>query len=84
MCRYSRPVFLEPHMLKLRPRCDGMQNLTQFEWRVEPRPAGASDGIDLDGNASANVWFEGLTETLAIESRAVGDDESCITAGRGC
>ncbi len=67
---YNRPVFLEPHTLKLRPRCDGMQNLTQFEWHVAPRPAGVSDGIDLGGNVSANVWFEGLTELLVIESRA--------------
>jgi transglutaminase-like putative cysteine protease len=68
--RYSRPVFLEPHTLKLRPRCDGLQNLTQFDCTIEPRPAGVSDGVDLDGNVSANVWFEGLTELLVIESRS--------------
>ena len=67
---YSRPVFLEPHTLQLRPRCDGLQNLTQFDWKVEPRPAGVSEGIDLDGNVTAHVWFEGLTEILVIESRA--------------
>lgn len=67
---YSSPIFLEPHTLKLRPRCDGLQNLTQFDWKVEPRPVGLSEGIDLDGNVTANVWFEGLTEILVIESRA--------------
>jgi transglutaminase-like putative cysteine protease len=67
---YSRPVFLEPHTLRLRPRCDGVQNLTQFDWKVEPHPAGQSDGVDLDGNVTAHVWFEGLTELLVIESRA--------------
>jgi transglutaminase-like putative cysteine protease len=67
---YSRPVFLEPHRLRLRPRCDGLQNLTYFDAKIEPRPAGSSDDIDLDGNVTANVWFEGLTKTLVVESRA--------------
>jgi transglutaminase-like putative cysteine protease len=68
--RYSRPVFLEPHTVKLRPRCDGLQNLTRFDWQIEPRPAGSTEGIDLDGNVTANIWFEGLTDILLIESRA--------------
>lgn len=68
--RYSRPVFLEPHTIKFRPRCDGLQNLTSFDLKIEPRPAGSSDGIDLDGNITTNVWFEGLTNTLVIQSRA--------------
>ena len=55
---YSRPVFLEPHTLRLRPRCDGLQNLTQFDWKVEPHPVGLSDGVDLDGNVTANVWLK--------------------------
>ena len=67
---YSRPVFLEPHTLKLRPRCDGLQNLTQFESKIEPHPAGCADSIDLDGNVTAHVWFEGLTESLVVESRS--------------
>ncbi len=67
---YSRPVFLEPHHLCLRPRCDGVQNLTSFDSKIEPRPAGSTDGIDIDGNITANVWFQGLTEFLVVHSRA--------------
>lgn len=67
---YNRPVFLEAHCLRLRPRCDGLQNLTYFESKVVPRPTGSSEGIDLDGNVTSNVWFEGLTENLIVESRA--------------
>jgi transglutaminase-like putative cysteine protease len=67
---YSRPVFLEPHQLRVRPRCDGWQNLTYFDSKIEPRPAGSSDGIDIDGNVTANVWFQGLTKILIVESRA--------------
>jgi len=68
--RYSRPVFLEPHTIKFRPRCDGLQNLTSFDLKIEPQPAASSDGIDLDGNITTNVWLEGLTNTLVIQSRA--------------
>jgi transglutaminase-like putative cysteine protease len=68
--RYNRPVFLEAHTLRLRPRCDGLQNLTQFHWKVEPRPAGSSDATDLDGNVTANVWFQGLSNSFVVKSRA--------------
>ena len=67
---YSRPVFLEPHQLRVRPRCDGLQNLIDFHSQVQPRPAGYSDSVDLDGNVVSNIWFEGLTERFVIESRA--------------
>ena len=47
---YNRPVFLEAHCLRLRPRSDGQQNLAYFDLEVVPAPLGSSDGIDLDGN----------------------------------
>ena len=66
---YSTPVFLELHHLRIRPRCDGVQNVTYFESTVEPCPAGSTDGIDIDGNIVDNVWFQGLTEKLIVASR---------------
>ena len=33
-----------------------------------PARLGSSDGIDLDGNVGANIWFEGLTERLIVGS----------------
>lgn len=67
---YSRPVFLELHHLRLRPRSDGVQHLAYFDSKVEPRPSGSADGLDIDGNCVENVWFQGLTEKLIVESRA--------------
>src|SRR5258706_248279 len=64
-----RPVFLELHHLRIHPRCDGVQNLTYFDSKIEPRPSGSTDGIDIDGNVIANVWFQGLTEILVVESQ---------------
>ena len=67
---YSRPVFLELHHLRIRPRSDGVQHVTYFDSKIEPRPSGSADGLDLDGNCVENVWFQGLTEKLIVESRA--------------
>jgi transglutaminase-like putative cysteine protease len=64
--RYAQPVWLEPHILRLRPRCDGTQALLDFRTRVQPRPVGWSECLDLDGNATAQAWFDGLTESLTV------------------
>lgn len=63
---YSFAVFLEPHVIRLRPRCDGTQTLMSFDLRVKPTPSGLTECSDLEGNATAQVWFEGPTDTLEI------------------
>ncbi len=63
---YNRPVFLEPHTVRLRPRCDVWQNLLAHEMHVEPQPAGLTESIDLDGNSVAIMWFKGTHESLSI------------------
>ena len=64
--RYRQPAVLEPHVIRLRPRADGTQAVLDFRLRVQPRPSGWSECLDLDGNAVAQVRFDGLTETLTI------------------
>lgn len=63
---YSKPVFLEPHSVRLRPRHDSSQRLLDFDMRVEPAPAGLSPCIDLDGNETTRIWFDGLQEIFKI------------------
>jgi transglutaminase-like putative cysteine protease len=65
---YASPVLLEPHTLRLRPRCDGTQRVLRFQLQVHPRPRGFSESIDVDGNAVAEAWFEGRTGSLAVIS----------------
>jgi transglutaminase-like putative cysteine protease len=65
---YSRAVFLEPHTVRLRPRCDGSQNLAGFELEIDPRPAGLSQHTDASGNVVAEAWFEGQTESLSVKT----------------
>ncbi|OLP17604.1 transglutaminase [Leptolyngbya sp. 'hensonii'] len=60
---YSLPVILQPHLVRLRPRCDGTQSLSAFSLKVSPAPANASPLIDLDGNTPIKLWFPPETVT---------------------
>jgi transglutaminase-like putative cysteine protease len=67
---YKEPVFLEPHVIRLRPRSDVTQQLTSFELTFSPQPTGRSEYLDLDGNCVTQVWFEELTAELQIKARS--------------
>ena len=65
---YDRSVFLEPLTVRLRPRCDPTQQLEHYSLNVEPHPAGLSECVDIDGNNTASVWFDGTHHTLTISA----------------
>lgn len=64
--RYSRPVFLHPQTIRLRPREDTAQRLLDFRMEIEPEPAGRTYCLDPEGNPVVHVWFEGMTDHLEI------------------
>ncbi|HEY8241332.1 MAG TPA: transglutaminase family protein [Kiritimatiellia bacterium] len=68
--RYSRPVQLLPHVLRLTPRAGGGVHPVRHAVQVHPRPAGTSESIDAEGNPVRLVWFTGETEQLAIVATA--------------
>jgi len=72
---FSRPAFLEPHTIRLQPRCDSSQRLVRFDQQIEPKPAGLSKCLDIEGNSVVHVWFDGLTESLRILTRC--EVETC-------
>lgn len=63
---FSRPVFLEPHLVRLFPRQDRSQRLESFTMRVLPEPAGSSEIEDAEGNQACWLWFEGQHASLTI------------------
>jgi len=63
---YSAPVFLEPHMLRIRPRCDASQQVRNFTLVISPQPAGRHDFLDPEGNSATCLWFEEKTASLSI------------------
>lgn len=68
---YDRPVALDGHLLRLRPRCDGTQIVEAFHLHVHPTPVTFSDWLDLDGNATRSAWFAGTTQSLTVASSCV-------------
>jgi len=63
---YNQSVYLRPHLLRLRPRCNGWQKLHDFSLLVQPQPQGRSELIDLDGNAIVKLWFDKPTQLLQL------------------
>lgn len=63
---YSKPVFLEPHSFRLRPRSDSFQRLMRYELRVNPKPVVLSETNDAEGNPVAHAWFSDVTESLEL------------------
>jgi transglutaminase-like putative cysteine protease len=64
--RYSAPVYLKPHTVRLRPRPDPGQIVHGYEIRVSPEPSGMTSGLDAWGNSVEWVWFSGEHSTLEI------------------
>lgn len=65
--RFARPVFLEPHTLRLTPRQDPAQRLLRHSLSVRPVDAGRSDGLDAEGNVATLLWFDALRDQLDLE-----------------
>lgn len=61
---YSEPVILAPHIIRMRPRRDPVQHEQAYSLRIEPAPAGLSEGVDAEGNIFALTWFTGETSRL--------------------
>ncbi len=67
---YDRPVFIEPHFVRLRPRTDWRQRLDRFSLQVSPEPSGMSWNLDSAGNECLQVWFEGLHKKMSLAMAA--------------
>ncbi|MGH7791193.1 MAG: transglutaminase family protein [Thermodesulfobacteriota bacterium] len=69
--KYGRPVSFKPHFLRFRPRDDSFQKLLDFNISISPEPKGISEHVDLDGNTIYQVWFNGSSQELVIQSTAL-------------
>jgi transglutaminase-like putative cysteine protease len=72
---YAKPVLLQPHTIRLRPRCDGSQSLHGFSLRVSPEPSLQSQLVGLDGNAIVRLWFP-QTPTVQLSITAISEVET--------
>ena len=67
--RYSSPVYLEPHIIRLRPREDASQRLEAWTLDIAPTPLGRTECLDQDGNTVVRAWFDAVTAELALRSQ---------------
>ncbi len=67
---FGRPVFLEPHLVRLLPRCDAGQRLLELAVAIDPAPAGRAACLDLFGNTVLSAWFSSLTDHLDVRVTA--------------
>jgi transglutaminase-like putative cysteine protease len=66
--KYSKPVFIEPTIIRLCPRSDSWQELLKFQMTIDPSPEGSTETIGLDGTPATFLWFKGLTESFTIST----------------
>jgi transglutaminase-like putative cysteine protease len=64
--QFSRPVFFEPHQLRMQPRSDSSQRLVRFDVQIEPTPAGTTQAADAEGNIVTMAWFNDLHERMLL------------------
>lgn len=67
--RYDFPVYLEPHIFRLRPRTNSAQRLLAFELQITPTPSGTTECLDQDGTLALNAWFDAPTRELNVFSQ---------------
>ena len=66
--RYSAPITLGDHSLRLTPRADGLSSLSG-EIVIEPTPVWQEDVSDAFGNMVTHLGFAGTTTVLRISTR---------------
>ena len=70
---FDAPVYLEPHVIRLRPRADGSTRIVDFALEIDPEPVVRTDNLDPEGNVITRAWFEGQWSQLILRTRAVVD-----------
>ena len=68
---YSKEVFFEPFILRLKPKSNNYQKLQEFILLIDPKPEGKTETLDLEDNNIVAVWFEGTYKKLAIKSDSI-------------
>ena len=68
---YDQPVSLQPHVLRLRPRCDSCQELHSFSLEVVPEPGRIYQTTELEGNSVIRLWFKEPTAQLSFKVTSI-------------
>lgn len=64
--RYESDVTLLSHSIRLIPRSDRNQLLESYQVEITPKPQGATEILDFEGNRCLQAWFSGTTNVLEV------------------
>lgn len=64
---YNQPVQLNVHVINLIPQFRNYFKLDSQEIQLIPNPQGLQTRLDMEGNLHHQAWFEGFTESLAVQ-----------------
>ena len=64
---YDRPVFLEPHTLRLTPRQDASQRLLHHQLEVHSPASGSCSVQEPEGSEGVVLWFNDQREQLRVQ-----------------
>lgn len=64
--QYNQSVYLQPHLLRLRPISNSFQTVHSFQYFCSPFPVSCSEITDLDGNYLIKLQFNQATESLSL------------------
>lgn len=68
---FSEPVFLEPHILRFRPKSTVNRKVLSHNLSVAPLPAGSTYQRDEENNLVLFSWFDGEHDHLTIKAETV-------------
>ena len=66
--RYSSPVQLRPHILRLCPRSDGAQWLQKFEVSLSPEPIQQRYFLDENGTTCLHIAFDSPVDSWQVQT----------------
>jgi transglutaminase-like putative cysteine protease len=69
--KYSEPVYVEPHILRLTPRTGHYTSILESNLKIFPEPVSISYNIETDGSVSCLACFNSVTDSLSIEQTTV-------------
>jgi len=65
---FSSKVYLEPHLLRFKPRNTPQLKVESFKLSLDPIPDGISESTDVENNFVHRCWFLGAHRQLKITS----------------
>lgn len=68
---FASEVFLEPHVLRLKPKTSKHIHLASFKLDISPAPKGLSAYMDVENNNNQLCWFEDLHRELVIVTESI-------------